>query len=443
MTIRAPACWVIGALCTAVFAAIETPCASTTIVTTADELRAALARLEPGDELVLRAGVYAFDSRVLIRAAGEPDRPIVIRGADGDDVLIRMRTRRQNIVEIDGSRHVTLRNLRFRGGSHGIRLLDSDFVSIENSEVFDTGDVAISANAGGTYEGLVIRGNHIHHTSGTGEGLYLGCNHDECRVLNSVIEWNYVHDTNGPAVEQGDGIELKEGSAGNIVRHNVVHATRYAGIITYGTLGNGPPNVIEGNLIWGADDNAIQSAADAVIRNNIVIGSPIALQPHQNASPSNLEVVHNTVIADGSGIVVRGAVGPVVIANNAVYSRRRTAITLDGDTRVVTVAGNIGSGGISGAAAGYTEGFGIATDFVGAHYGGAPPIDLFPAPESALLGAGSRAFAAPMDFNEQPRTDEIDAGAYAFAAGGNPGWPLTAAHKAKPEPLPDKAYAEP
>ena len=130
-------------------------------------------------------------------------------------------------------------------------------------------------------------GPYVHHidpiiarhqlTNGTGEGMYLGCNSDECRVVNSLIEGNYVHHTNGPSVEQGDGIELKEGSYGNVIRDNVIHDTNYPGIITYSTLGHGPANIIEGNLIWNSNDNAIQSAADVVIRNNIVLDGPIAL----------------------------------------------------------------------------------------------------------------------------------------------------------------------
>ena len=106
----------------------------------------------------------------------------------------------------------------------------------------------ISANSSGTYEGLKILRNHIHHTNGTGEGMYLGCNSNGCRVANSLIEGNYVHHTNGPNVSQGDGIELKEGSYGNTIRDNVIHDTNYPGIITYSTVGNGAANVIEGNV---------------------------------------------------------------------------------------------------------------------------------------------------------------------------------------------------
>lgn len=35
----------------------------------------------------------------------------------------------------------------------------------------------------------------------------------------------------------------------------------------------GGPNVIERNVMWGCGDHGIQSAADVIIRNNIVLGS--------------------------------------------------------------------------------------------------------------------------------------------------------------------------
>lgn len=408
-----------------------------------DDVRAAIAALQAGDELVLTGGLYPFDSRFNITVVGEPDQPVVIRGKAGEEAIIEMNTGSQNILEVQGSAHLVLRGLTFRGGSHGIRLMDSDFITIEDCEIYETGDVALSANSGGTYEGLVIRRNHIHHTNGTGEGMYLGCNSDGCRVLNSIIEWNYIHHTNRSTVDQGDGIELKEGSAGNIIRHNVIHDTNYPGIITYSAAGNGPPNIIEGNLIWSTNDNGIQSAADAIIRNNIVLGSPIALQSHQNGSPSNQVVVHNTVVVQGGGINVRDVSGPVVVANNAVYSQAGTAIRLiSGNTSLVTVAGNVGEGGISGTSAGYTEGNGIGADFINGHYDGAPPIDLFPAAGSALTGAGAAEHVTGFDFNGTPRSGVADAGAYRFESGGNPGWALAPEFKgsgaqARPNPPTD------
>lgn len=395
-----------------------------------DDIRAAIADLGPGDELVLRGGTYTVSSGFRITVNGTQAQPAVIRAKPGERPLILQTNAGQNIIEISGSSHLIVRGVAFTGGSHGIRLMSSNFVTIEECEVYETGDVAISANSGGTYRGLRLLRNHVHHTNGTGEGMYLGCNSNACRVADSLVEGNYIHHTNRPSVEQGDGIELKEGSYGNVIRDNVIHDTNYPGILTYSTVGNGPANLIEGNVIWNTNDNSIQVAADAVIRNNIVFGSPIALQAHQAGSPANIQLVHNTILANGSAINVRNVSGPVLIANNAVYAESGAAINLiSGNTSLVSLAGNVGRGGLSGAASGYVNGNGVAADFVNGHFNGAPPIDVFPRPGSALIGAALPAHAIATDFNGTGRAGSSDAGAYRFNAAGNPGWRIAAGFK--------------
>ena len=64
----------------------------------------------------------------------------------------------------------------------------------------------------------------------------------------------------------------------------------------YGTEGN-PRNVVEGNAMWNCGDSGIQAAADAVIRNNLIVDCPdngFNSQDHQGVTPANLEFVHNT-----------------------------------------------------------------------------------------------------------------------------------------------------
>jgi hypothetical protein len=398
-------------------------------ITPSGDLRAALAALQPGQELVLAGGTYTVSSGFRATVVGTEAQPIVMRAKTGESPVIQQTNSGQNVFEISGSRYFVVRGIEFTGGSHGVRLIDSDFITIEDCEIHDTGDVALSANSGGTYEGLKILRNHIHHTNGTGEGMYLGCNNNDCRLANSLIANNYVHHTNGPTVEQGDGIELKEGSYGNVIRDNVIHDTNYPGIITYSTVGNGPANIIEGNLVWNVNDNAIQSAADAIIRNNIVLDGPVTLQSHQAGSPANMQVVNNTIITEGNGIEVRNVVGPVLVANNAVYSQSGTAIRLiSGNLGQVTVAGNVGHGGLEGASSGFVEGHGIATDLVNGHYG-VPPIDVFPKTGSALIGAAAGQYVPATDFNGAARSGSTDVGAYRYGAGGNPGWALAAAFK--------------
>jgi parallel beta-helix repeat protein len=268
--------------------------------------------------------------------------------------------------------------------------------------------------------------------------MYLGCNNDACRIANSLIEGNYVHHTNGATVIQGDGIEIKDGSYGNIIRDNVIHDTNYPGILVYSTAGNGAANVIERNVIWNVNDNTVQMAADVVFRNNIVLGN-VAMQSHQSGSPSNIEFVHNTVISSGNALDVRDVSGSVQIANNAIYAQGQAIRLISGDLGQVQLAGNVGAGGLSGGSAGYTDGNGIASDMVNGNFAGSPPIDPLPAPGSALIGSGDAGHVVAEDFNGTPRSGVADVGAYKFQDGGNPGWQIVEGFKSmapvkKPNP---------
>jgi MYXO-CTERM domain-containing protein len=405
-------------------------------LTPADDVEAAINAALPGDEIVLSGGTYALTERFGISVSGTVEAPVIVRAKDGERPILHREGADQNVIDVDVASYVVFRGLEVSGGSHGLRLIDAQFVTIEECEIHGTADVALSANSGDSYEGLRILRNHIHDTSGTGEGMYLGCNEDACRVFDSLIEGNYVHHTNGPNVEQGDGIELKEGSYGNVVRDNVIHDTNYPCILTYGTVGNGAPNVIERNLMWNCGDHAIQSAADAVIRNNIILGARangIAMQPHQSGTPANLLVVHNTVLhPSNDAISVSGISGSVLIANNALYAPNGAALNVGGGMLdQLVVAGNFGLS--SGAAPDGFDGAGeLAVDFVAARFSGEPPNDVFPATGSGLLGAGDPAHVTDDDFNGTPRDGIADVGAYRFDAAGNPGWPLAPGPKSEP-----------
>ena len=396
-----------------------------------DDVEAMINALGPGDELVLLGGTYTLTERFSFAIAGTQSDPIVIRAADGQVPHLHRPNANQNIIDIDDAEYVTIRGIELSGGSAGIRISGARFLTIEECDVHDTGDVAVRANdTGVTYESLRILRNHIHHTNNTGEGMYLGCNNAGCEVINSLIEGNYVHHTNQPTVSQGDGIELKEGSFGNVIRDNVIHDTNYPCILTYAS--NGAPNTIERNAMWNCGDHAIQSAADAVIRNNIILSANadgIAMQPHQSGSPSNLVVVHNTVLqASGDAISLRNISGSVVIANNALYAQAGRAFFVNGGTSGLVFEGNVGVGGVSDASLMMLSGD-LSMDFVDASFAGEPPMDLFPKPGSTLRASGSEPHVTPDDFNGTLREGVADVGAYAFSADGNPGWMLEAGFK--------------
>ncbi len=393
-----------------------------------DDIESIIGTLRPGDELILQDGTYILTERFSFEISGTEEAPIVIRAADGASPHFHRPNATQNIWDFRAE-YTVIRGIEFSGGSAGLRVQGARYLTIEGCSIHGTADVALRMNdTNETYEHVRILRNHIYDTDGTGEGMYLGCNRNRCRLAYGLVEGNWVHDTNKDSIEQGDGIELKEGSFGTVIRDNVIHDTNYPCILTYGTVGNGPPNVIERNVLWSCGDHAIQSAADAIIRNNIVLsaaGNGIAMQPHQSASPSNLEVLHNTILqATGDAISLRNPAGSVLVANNALYALSGLALRIRGGNRAdVIVTGNVGVGGLQGVAEGLSPGD-IASDFVSAHWMGSPPIDVFPTPDGALATAGDPEHVVADDFNGIPRGGIADVGAYAFAATGNPGWTL-------------------
>lgn len=388
-----------------------------------------IAKLKAGDELVLQGGTYTLTSKLTIGVSGTAALPIVIRSKDGETAHIT-RDASQNVINVENAQYVVLRRLEVSKGSHGIRMLASSFITIEDCHIHDTADVALSANVGGSkYQGLIIRRNHIHHTNGTGEGMYLGCNNDACQMFDSLIEGNYVHHTNQSTVSQGDGIEIKQGSYNNIVRDNVIHDTNYPCILVYGTAGKAV-NLLERNAMWNCGDHGIQAEADAIIRNNLVLGAKadgIRNQLHQQQSVEDLTIVHNTVLNQGDALRSDSISKNVIIANNALYSQNGNALRASGTLTALTVAGNVGMGSTQGVTSGFTGGGSLGADFVDAAFGGAK-LNVFPKAGSKLIAAGSATYVTSDDFNGTARGGVADVGAYKYAA-SNPGWTVGAGFK--------------
>src|SRR5262249_19198242 len=120
--------------------------------------------------------------------------------------------------------------------------------------------------------------------------------------------------------------------------------TNYPGIILYGTEGK-ERNLVEGNVLWNCGEAGIQVAADAIIRNNIILGGPGAgflSQDHQEVSPANLEFVHNTVVGGSPCLKLSDLDHKLglVFANNAIYCDPGQ-LNVVGGLSGVTFAGNV------------------------------------------------------------------------------------------------------
>lgn len=400
--------------------------AATYEINAGEDLWGRLSSLAAGDIVIVHAGTYTQTSRFEATWPGTEAMPIVVRAADGEARPVLTRDAAQNLMNLHGS-WFTFRGFELTGGSHGLRLSDVDHSTFEDLLIHDTDDVGISCNvsdAAGDPNGcssIVIRGCEIHHTNGTGEGLYLGCNSGACVFSDSLIERNYIHDLGG---SQGDGIEIKGGSYGNVVRDNVIVRSNYPGITlyTFDAAAGRMPNVIERNLVWHTIDNGIQVTGRAIVRNNIVVdagASGIASQPNQG-TPSDLEIVHNTVVGASDACFRAngwdGATG-FVVANNAFYCEASRAIRITSATTAI-IAGNVVLGAVEGATTGFTTGASLTAD-LGTETALAR---VYPPTGSELLDAGDTALAAADDFDLRARGAMPDVGAYERNGTGMPAW---------------------
>jgi hypothetical protein len=412
-----------------------------------EEFESIANKLQPGDELVLHDGVYAQGCRRAITVKGEPGKRIVIRAAAGSHPLITRSAKTnatENNIDLIDSSQLIIRGLRFRGGSIGMRITRGSHLTIENNEIFETQNNAIAINSGDT-DSLVIRHNHIHHTGlyalgpTEGEGMYIGCHDGSCKVTNSVFESNYIHHLRGTSDGGNDGIEIKVGSYGNVVRDNVIHDTNigreYPCIFVYG--GGSERNIVEGNALWNCGEG-IQVVADAIVRNNLVLNSAIAgivAAPHAaNRRVRNVTIVNNTIVGHPRCLDIRwdGAEN-MILANNAVYCPDGLAVSAKGlDGKGITIRANFLEGGLTGV--GFDKERFLPGGRIANAFSSADPLDVWPRPKSVLIGAGVARLAPRSDFNNARRGNKsVDVGAYETGnLIANPGWKIMSGPKQSP-----------
>ncbi len=394
--------------------------------------------LTAGDTLILHGGTYTQSCRRFLTGLnGTLASPIIIQAAPGENPIVTRPDSSENNIETDNSSYLVIRGLHFQGGDSGFRIMGGHHITLEDNEIYNTDNNALRVNDSNV-DSLVVRHNEMHHTglfSGgptEGEGMYLGCHTGTCRVTNSLIVGNYVHHTRGTSSGGNDGIEMKVGSANNVIRDNVIHDTNigssYPCILVYG--GGTAANTVEGNVMWNCGEG-IYAVSDAVLRNNIILNSDVGISsyPHQVvATRRNLTIVNNTIYNHGTCLFLRmSGVSGVTVANNAVYCDSATAVDASGLIGA-TVSSNFVSGGLGGVSIDNTAFFSGGT--AANAFTDPANMDFWPKSGSPLLGRANAGLVPPLDFNGTPRTAPFDVGAYeAEGLAANPGWKITAGFK--------------
>lgn len=372
--------------------------------------------LNPGDKLVIGGGTYTLTNNFTFLRSGSSTRPIFIVAKDNETPIIYRAAANHNGMEVgSGSTtvsYVLFRGLEINGGSIGVRIHKASNVWFDLCTIHDVADGGLSTNTQNTDQIYITR-NHIYNTGGYGEGMYLGANNGAVIMSNSIIALNHVHDTAITNPIQGDGIELKQGSYGNLIAENLVHDTRYPGILVYGTAGM-PVNIIEKNIVYNSGDNTMQVQGEAIVRNNLImngVGYAFASFNHQG-TVTNLKVIHNTIINTGRAFSVSSWANKtgMVFANNVSYSQSNYGIMFSGGSAGVTVAGNVVKGTVSGVSSGYILGNGLQ-DFQNLTWN-ATALNAKPSASSPIIGAGNATYEEPEDITNTLRTGSVEAGCY-------------------------------
>jgi hypothetical protein len=171
----------------------------------------------------------------------------------------------------------------------------------------------------------------------------------------------------------------------------------------YGTAGK-KVNVIERNLCRRSADSAMQVQGEAIVRNNLLIGgkgSGLASMDHQGKT-LKLQVIHNTIINTGDafkGSSWNGREG-MVLANNILYSRDKSAMNFPQGRQGVTITGNVILG--DAPKQGSAPGRGLE-DFVSLSWDG-EKHDATPTASAPVAQADAR-YLVETDFSGRKRTE--------------------------------------
>ncbi len=195
------------------------------LVTTTEELIAALNDAQAGDEIILQQGVYQNDTwtgewaAFYSGAEGTAEMPITIRSQDPENPATICGVNEENkmALYITGDYWI-IQDLKISTASKGIMLDNSNYSIISNCEVFNIGTEAIHLRDNSSY--CVVEECYVHDTgtvtAGYGEAVYIGSAYSttgygyECHY-NTVKNCRF-----GPNVA-AEHVDIKEYTIGNVV----------------------------------------------------------------------------------------------------------------------------------------------------------------------------------------------------------------------------------
>lgn len=315
---------------------------------TPDTYLALLAKLGPGDKLLLAPGHY-LNGLPVHRMVGTSAKPIVIEGPPARPYARFVARASANTVTILNSAYVEIRNLELDGNGLGVAAVRGEghaewahHITLENLYIHGHGPYqpAVGISTFCPSWGWVIRKNII---VGAGTGMYLGNSDGSAPFVAGLIEHNLIVDSIGYnlQIKQQNPrpriAGMPEDKSVTIIRYNVFtkSGNSSSGNLARPNLlvGHWPPSgpgaediyAIYGNFFYQNPSEALfQGEGNVAFYSNVLVntyGDAIRIQPHNNV-PRRIDIFHNTVLAANTGIRVSGGdpAYPQRVMANAVFA---------------------------------------------------------------------------------------------------------------------------
>jgi len=222
----------------------------------------AFAKLQPGDELLLRAGVYLLQRRPEL-PSGSPGKPVTLASVPGEvpildgAALVAANFHRrpepyhkeQGLIDLESAHDVVIRGLHLRHSySAGINVFDSQRIDIINNTIeltFHSASAVWDTTRTGVCRDIRVLGNTVTKATtwdmkpleGYDEELHEPP-HEAISIAGAhrfEVAWNHVHHCDK------EGIDVKETSQHGRVHHNYVHDIARQGLYMdtwFGVLAN-------------------------------------------------------------------------------------------------------------------------------------------------------------------------------------------------------------
>lgn len=332
--------------------------ASGTLTDPFKSIQIGMDKLQPGDTLYLRGGIYSLDNKIWFNRSGTPDKPIMIRNYPGENPILDGNGTLDHIVLLQKSKWLIIEGITLQnaGGTYGngFSLLGSTDIELHNISVRQV------PHSGIYLDSLTERVNIFNcEISKAAIGVELhGSNlvvdscksHDNNRMINNGADCDdnpatsgdyggiafEVINTPGPVeIRNSSGWNNKASSicytidgsfveiynAQNISIHDNISRD---GVATFETSGDTTGIKIFRNQVWNEDFLTLHQSNKMLISNNTVWNMKSAIwfgkgDKYGNGSTEGLVFVNNIISSSGIFLNILQNFAASTTVNNNIY----------------------------------------------------------------------------------------------------------------------------